>query len=122
MLTLNVAAGRDVGTDPVLVQPAAITGTVKTQDGSSPAGLQVVLYESAQYPLQSVATTTADKNGQYRFDNVDAPQIYVIEVRSAVAGPLTSGTLRLEPSTTGTLNLTVPSVTGTAPTTTAGGG
>jgi 5-hydroxyisourate hydrolase-like protein (transthyretin family) len=121
VLTLSVAAGRDVNTDPVLVQPAGITGTVTTQDGSSPAGLQVVLYESSQYPLESVATTTADKDGNYRFDNVDAPQIYVIEVRSAVAGPLTSGTLRLEPSTTGTLNLTVPSVTGTAATTAGGG-
>ncbi len=61
------------------------------------AGLQVVLYESAKYPLESVATTTTDAKGRYDFANVDAPQIYVVEVRSAAAGALDLRHPRLEP-------------------------
>jgi hypothetical protein len=122
VVTVTVTAGREVKIDPVLVQPAAITGTITVQDGSSPQGLQVVLYLSAKYPLESAQTTTAGKDGTYEFENVDAPQTYVIEVRSATAGALASGTLTLEPSTTGTLDLRIPSVTGTAPTTAGNGG
>ncbi len=111
---ITVSAGQIMTENPVMIPPASITGTVTLLGSGTPLGLQVLLYQSAQYPAQVYLTTTTDANGQYSFANVDAPQAYVIEVRSATAGALGSTTVVLEASKEITINLAVGSATPTA--------
>ena len=71
----------------MLVAPAWIFGTV-TQ-GSSPAGGRtVLLYLASQYGTAAppVATTTTDADGTYQLDDVDAPEHYILEVRTSPTG------------------------------------
>ncbi|MCC2336485.1 carboxypeptidase regulatory-like domain-containing protein [Cellulomonas wangsupingiae] len=83
-----VQAGQDATLSPVLVRPAAVTGTVRR--GNDPlAGAGVRLYRASDYGLAGaapVATTTTDANGVYAFDDVDAPQNYLVEVRVVAGG------------------------------------
>ena len=111
---ITVSAGQIMTENPVMIPPASITGTVTLRGSGTLLGLQVLLYQSAQYPAQVDQTTTTDANGHYSFANVDAPQAYVIEVRSTTAGALGSTTVVLEASKEVTLNLTVGAVTPTA--------
>ena len=112
---ITVTAGQDLRYDPVLVPSASISGTVTDTGGGSTAGLQVLLYLTTDYPAQAYRTATVDAQGKYTFTDVDAPQAYVVEVRSPTAGPLTSTTLVLSASAAQVTNLTV----GTTATTTS---
>ncbi|MBO3094612.1 carboxypeptidase-like regulatory domain-containing protein [Cellulomonas dongxiuzhuiae] len=83
-----VQAGQDASLSPVLVRPAGVRGTV-TRTGSPVAGATVRLFRAADYGMagaQAVATTTSDPSGEYAFDDVDAPQNYLVEVRVVAGG------------------------------------
>ncbi len=104
---LTFTAGEDLTYDPVMIPPASISGQITDLSGASVAGLQILLYQSAQYPAQVYKTTTTNNSGVYSFPDVDAPQAYVVEVRSTVSGPLGSQTLVLQASQAELLNITV---------------
>ncbi|WP_029135755.1 carboxypeptidase-like regulatory domain-containing protein [Nakamurella lactea] len=110
-VTITLIAGQSLTYDPVLVPGAGISGRITDRTGGSVAGLQVDLFESSQYPAQVYRSTVTDAKGDYVFENVDAPQAYVVQVRSATAGALGSATLVLPASKAGVLNLTVESTT-----------
>ena len=134
---ITVAAGQVFPYDPVMVQPASISGKVIDRGGGPVAGLEVDLYQAALYPATVYRTTTVGPDGSYSFPDVDAPQAYVAEVRSTTAGSLGSASVVVAPSVATTLNLyigaigaaantvgaTQPSTTpGIAPTTPANAG
>jgi 5-hydroxyisourate hydrolase-like protein (transthyretin family) len=119
---ITVAAGQVLTYNPVLIQPASVSGTV-TRDGTPLPGTEVDMYLSSQYPGKVYAQTTTGPDGRYSFTGVDAPQAYVVEARSSTEGPLASGTIVLAASQAGVLNLAVGTLTATtssaAPTTSA---
>ena len=104
---VSVVAGQALTYYPVLIQPASIAGTVTDRSGGTLGGLQVLLFKASAYPTESQQSTTTDAKGGYRFDEVDAPQAYVVEVRSATAGALGSATLVLAASQQAILDITV---------------
>ena len=115
---VTVVAGQALTYNPVLIQPASIAGTVTDRSGGTLGGLQVMLFKASAYPAESQQSTTTDARGGYRFDEVDAPQAYVVEVRSTTAGALGSATLVLAASEQALLDITVgpaPSTVTTAP-------
>jgi len=116
---VTVVAGQALTYNPVLIQPASIAGTVTDRSGGTLGGLQVLLFKASSYPTESQQSTTTDAKGDYRFDEVDAPQAYVVEVRSATAGALGSATLVLAASQQATLDITVGPPPSTATTTPA---
>ncbi|GAB2618823.1 hypothetical protein GCM10027067_33610 [Pseudactinotalea suaedae] len=69
--------------NPVLVAPARITGVV-TQGGEPLAGRTVWLYRAAEYGTSAapVAQTTTDASGGYALDDIEAPEHYVVEIRT----------------------------------------
>ncbi len=85
---LTLAAGQHRTYNPVLVAPARITGTILTAGGDPAAGLTVNLYRASQYGTAAgaAATTTTRSDGTYAFTEVDAPEHYLVEVRSAPGG------------------------------------
>ncbi len=104
---VTVAAGQALPYNPVLIPPASITGTVTDQSGNTMGGLEVVLFRSSEYPVQAAQRTTTGPNGTYSFADVDAPQAYVLEVRSTTLGAIGSATLVLNASQAAVLNITV---------------
>jgi hypothetical protein len=121
---ITVSAGQVLTYDPVLIQPASVSGTV-TSGGVPLPGTEVDLYLTTQYPATVYRSTTTGPDGSYSFSGVDAPQAYVVEARNTTTGPLGSGTIVLAASQAGVLNLEVgsqtvtPSTTTSAPPTTA---
>ncbi len=117
---VTVTAGQTLTYDPVLIQPASISGQV-SGGGAALVGTEVDLYLSTDYPTKVYQHTVTDSDGHYSFPGVDAPQAYVVEARSVSAGPLASGTIVLAASEQGVLNLTVGTTltpsTATTPTT-----
>ncbi|MCC2315941.1 carboxypeptidase-like regulatory domain-containing protein [Cellulomonas xiejunii] len=84
-----VQAGQDATLSPVLVRPAGVRGTVTRAGGTVVGGATVRLFRAVDYGLagaQAVATTTSDASGAYAFDDVDAPQNYLVEVRVVAGG------------------------------------
>lgn len=79
---VSLSAGQRLDDSPVLAPAASIYGVVV--DASNPskpvAQAQVTLYLASQYPTVSVATTRTDSNGQFSFNNVDAPQNFIVGV------------------------------------------
>lgn len=122
---VTVVAGQAFVYNPVLIPPASITGKVTDQSGNLMPSLEVALYRASEYPAQSVQTTKTDATGTYTFADVDAPQAYVLEVRSSTLGALGSATLVLDASQAAVLNITVgesppaSAAPSTQPTTTA---
>lgn len=104
---ITVTAGQALRYDPVMVPSAGISGRVIDRSGSSTTGLQVMLYQSGKYPAEVYRSTVVDSQGRYSFSDVDAPQAYVVEVRSPSAGPLGSSTLVLGASQARALDLTI---------------
>jgi 5-hydroxyisourate hydrolase-like protein (transthyretin family) len=120
---ITVTAGQVLTQNIQLIQPASISGVV-TLDGVPQVGYDVDLYVSTNYPNTVTATVTTDATGHYSFTNVDAPQAYVLSVRSPSSGPLATGTIALQPSQSGTLDFPLKSgapgnTTQAPPTTTA---
>ncbi len=104
---ITVVAGQVLTYNPVMIPPASLSGQVFDRSGGSTNGLQVNLYLSSAYPAQVYKTTSTDVGGHYSFPQVDAPQAYVVEVRSTLTGPLGSQTVVLGASQAGILNITV---------------
>ena len=115
---VTVTAGQVLTYDPVMIPPAAISGHVRDRNSGSVIGLEVDLYQASQYPAKIYRTTTTDATGAYSFPDVDAPQAYVVEVRSTTAGALGSATLVLAASQAAVLDLTVGAITIVTPTAT----
>ncbi len=107
---ITVTAGQVLTQNIQLIQPASISGTV-TLDGVKQAGYLVDLYVSTSYPNTVTATATTGADGTYTFTGVDAPQAYVLSVRSPSSGPLATGTIALQPSQSGTLDFPLKSST-----------
>ncbi len=96
-----LAAAQKKILSPVLVAPARIYGTIST--GSAPAANRTVaLYLASQYGTAAppVATTTTAADGTYVLDDVNAPENYILEVRSSPGGAVlvTSNPLTLSAS------------------------
>ena len=104
---VTVVAGQTLAYNPVLIPPASITGKVTDQAGNLLPSLEVALYRASEYPVQSVQSTNTDASGIYTFADVDAPQAYVLEVRSSTQGALGSATLVLNASQAAVLNIVV---------------
>jgi hypothetical protein len=77
---LVLTAGQTLNFSPVLQPAASITGHVVSQaDPTEPvAGVEVLLYLATQYPTIVTETTTTDRQGNFTFANVDAPQNYIV--------------------------------------------
>jgi len=84
-----LSAGQVLTQDAELVAPARVRGTV-VQDGTPLAGRLVLLYRAAAYgtAVGPVRTTTTDGDGEFDFLDVDAPDNYILEVRSAAGGTI----------------------------------
>ena len=107
-----LAASQDRVLSPVLVAPASISGTVR--QGSTPQeGRTVLLYLASQYGTAAgpVASTTTAADGTYAFPDVNAPEHYIVEVRTTPTGSVlvTSTPQTLSASQQLTLDLTIPS-------------
>ncbi len=111
---VTVAAGQVLQYDPVMIQPASISGKVIDRSGGTVVGLEIDLYQAALYPNTVYRTTTTAADGSYSFPDVDAPQAYVVEVRSPTAGSLGSASVVIQPSKATVLNLTIGTIPSTA--------
>lgn len=112
IVQLSAAERRQL--DPVLVAPARITGTI-TIDGRPQADDSVWLYRAADYGTSAdpVAQVTTNGSGFYIIEDVEAPEHYVIEVRTPaglVAGA--SAPFTLEASEDRTVDIEVDDPTG----------
>jgi 5-hydroxyisourate hydrolase-like protein (transthyretin family) len=95
-----LVAGQRQPLDLTLAAPASIHGTVYDVNGKPVPHAEVRLYLTTQYPNTSVATVEADAGGGYSFDNLDAPQNYVVEYDyPAGSAPRASSTVTLQEST-----------------------
>lgn len=97
---LTLAAGQEREFSTVLAIPASITARVMGTDGTTPrAGWTVELYVADQFPKTPVDTTRTDSDGRFTFPVVDAPQAYVIVVRTtAHSGAAASITVQIKAS------------------------
>ena len=106
-----LAASQDRDLSPVLVAPASITGTV-TQGSAVQDGRAVLLYIAAQYGTAAgpVATTTTAADGSYTFQDVSAPEHYIVEVRTTPSGTVlvTSTPQTVSASQQLTVDLAIP--------------
>ncbi|MDQ0372081.1 carboxypeptidase regulatory-like domain-containing protein [Cellulomonas humilata] len=107
-----LAASQNRDLSPVLVAPAAISGTVTQGSAQVQVGRAVLLYLAAQYGTAAgpVATTTTDSAGFYTFQDVSAPEHYIIEVRTTPSGTVlvTSIPQTVSASQQLTVNLSIP--------------
>ncbi|GAA1762223.1 hypothetical protein GCM10009795_005870 [Nocardioides hankookensis] len=103
---MQLTAGQVRDYSPVLAAAASISGTV-TQGGSTvPAGWYVDIYRSPDYPDDPYRTVRTNAAGHFEFDDVDAPEVYVIEVRpTRGSAPQGSRTVQLAASEQRTINL-----------------
>jgi 5-hydroxyisourate hydrolase-like protein (transthyretin family) len=106
---VTVAAGQSLVQNPLLIPPASITGLVIDRQAGPQPGLEVSLFKASEYPAQVSQRATTDATGRYTFAEVDAPQAYVLEVRSAAQGAIGSATIVLGASQAADLNITVGS-------------
>ncbi len=97
---------------PMLLEaPAGIEVTVRHAGGGSVAGLAVLLYRASEYgtAAQPVLVGTTDASGAYDFVDVDAPENYIVEVRTTVDGAVlaTSEPITLKASQIASLPITI---------------
>ncbi len=80
---IHLTAGEDEEYHPQLLKAASLKGVVKDRDtgGADTRELLVELYRASDYPAVVYRTTRADANGNYFFDDIDAPEVYVVQVR-----------------------------------------
>lgn len=103
---ISVTAGQYLSYNPMLIQPASISGVV-TSGGAPLPGAEVTVSLASEYTAKVYAQTQTDTQGRYSFPVVDAPQAYVIEVKRPDSGPLASETIVLDASEAGVVNLEV---------------
>ncbi|MET0524662.1 MAG: carboxypeptidase regulatory-like domain-containing protein [Nocardioides sp.] len=103
---MQLTAGQVRDYSPVLAAAASISGTV-TQGGSAvPAGWYVDLYRSSSYPDDPYRTVRTSATGTFAFDDIDAPEVYVIEIRSSRgSAPQGSRTVQLAASEQRTITM-----------------
>ena len=105
-----LAASQNRVLSPVLVAPASISGTVR-EGGAGAEGRTVLLYLASQYGTAAppLATTTSGVGGSYAFGDVNAPEHYIVEVRTTPSGTVlvTSVPQTLSASQQLTLDLTI---------------
>lgn len=110
IVVLEAAEQEEIDTE--LVASASISGRITTSNGAAD-GVAVLLYRASEYGTAAgpVRTTTADGDGNYRFDDVDAPENYIVEVRVTKDGAVlaTSAPITLEASEPEEINIRVPS-------------
>lgn len=108
-----LAAAQDKDLSPVLVAPARIYGTVTSQTDAAEEGRTVALYLATEYGTGALAvkTTTTGTDGSYILEDVNAPENYVIEVRTSPNGTVmvVSDPLSLSASEQLQVNLTTGS-------------
>lgn len=72
---------------------ASVRGVVTIGDTPVRAGWVVEIYRSSEYPGALYATTTTNGDGAFSFEDIDAPEAYIIQVRrtrgSAASGSRT---------------------------------
>ena len=106
-IIVTVAAGQSLIQNPVLIPPASITGLVRDRQGNTQPGVEVDLFKASEYPAQVTQRATTDASGRYTFADVDAPQAYVLEVRSSSQGAIGSATIVLAASQAADLPITI---------------
>ena len=106
-MIVTVVAGQELAFNPVLIPPASITGTVTDRSGATLGGLEVILFRPRSTRRSPRRAPPPTPQGGYRFADVDAPQAYVVEVRSPTTGALGSATLVLAASEAAVLDITV---------------
>jgi hypothetical protein len=80
-LTVTLAAGQDLTENETLSPAASIFGYVAIAGtGQIVPGAQVDLYLSSQYPSVVTAATTTNDDGEFTFDNVQAPESFIVAV------------------------------------------
>jgi hypothetical protein len=87
---VTLAAGQRVPLNPVLAVAASISGTVFSVVGNKNvpfAAAGVSLFLATQFPSTVLATTTTDVSGHFIFQNLDAPQGYVVEFAASPGAP-----------------------------------
>jgi hypothetical protein len=104
-LLVNVSAGQVItNLDAVLVARATLFGKVLTYNNNNPVELpsaRVRLFLQEDYPSgQPVRITSTDSNGLYRFDDLEAPNVYVIDYAPPGEDPETSQQWALQASDT----------------------
>lgn len=109
---LTLSAGQHETYDPVLVAPASISGTVTQADTGVPTGgLTVNLYLASQYGTAAgpVTSTVTGSDGRYAFMEVDAPEHYIVEIRTAPGSTIvaTSAPISLAASDAHEFNATI---------------
>ncbi len=109
---ITLTAGEAATHSPTLVAPASISGTVTQAITNAPApGLTVNLYFASEYGTAAgpVATTTTSSDGKYSFIEVDAPEHYIVEIRTAPGGTVvaTSRPISLAASDTHVYDATI---------------
>ena len=106
-----LAASQDRVLSPVLVSPASISGTVR-QGTTLQEGRTVLLYLATRFGTAAgpSASTTTAADGTYTFPDVDAPEHYIVEVRTTPTGSVlvTSAPQTISASQQLTLDLTIP--------------
>ncbi|WP_028644994.1 carboxypeptidase-like regulatory domain-containing protein [Nocardioides sp. URHA0020] len=96
---VQLTAGQVLDYSPVLAAAAAIRGTVTLGGSAVPAGWYVELYRSSSYPDDPYRTVRTASDGSFEFDDVDAPEVYVVEVRpTRGSAPAGSRTVQLSAS------------------------
>ena len=95
---LQLAAGQRKQLDPVLAEPASMTGVVRSANGPL-VGAEVRLYLASAYPQTRLASVVTDGAGRYRFPDLAAPEHYVVEYAYPAGGSaLASRTVTLSAS------------------------
>ncbi|HLI55003.1 MAG TPA: carboxypeptidase-like regulatory domain-containing protein [Acidimicrobiales bacterium] len=79
---ISLVGGQRFEYNPQLTPAASIYGRVVQESNPTQAvpDAQVTLYLATQYPTVSVATVLTDSSGDFTFENVDAPQNFVVGV------------------------------------------
>ena len=78
---MQLTAGQVRDYSPVLAAAASLTGTVTQNGVAVPAGWYVDLYRSTGYPDTPYRTVRTKAGGAFSFDDIDAPEVYVVEAR-----------------------------------------
>jgi 5-hydroxyisourate hydrolase-like protein (transthyretin family) len=103
---MQLTAGQVRDYSPVLAAAASISGNVVQGGSAVPAGWYVDLYRSSDYPEDPYRTVRTNASGHFEFDDVDAPEVYVIEVRpTRGSAPQGSRTVQLGASEQRTVTL-----------------
>lgn len=107
---VTLAAGQTESLEPVLVAPASVAGRVVTGATAVPGAIvELHLADRFGTAAPPVATVRTDDEGRYRFEDVDAPAFYLVQVRLSPGGSpvATSSAVQIEASQQRTVDLQV---------------